>query len=185
MVPVLPPVLRVIGAPGSGKTLLIVSLAEALRSRGQRVATVSPRREGATVVVLSNSGRVTLGGDQPLARLQTVIPSIDPSVTIILAEDYDTPDDAVFPAIALGVPREDALATVPSEDIEATFARLGPGETNGLVDLVETQILGLPPREPEAEALTPRPLPLEGGEGARAIEAAPKRRGLLGRLFGR
>ena len=171
-IPVLPPVLRVIGAPGSGKTLLIVSLAEALRSRGQRVATVSPRRGGATVVVLSNSGRVTLAGDQPLARLQTMIPSIDPSVTIILAEDYNTPMDAAFPAIALGAAREDVLATVTSEDIEATFARLGPGETNGLVDLVETRVLGLPPREVAA----PEP---------EALEAPPKHRGLLGRLFGR
>ena len=147
-------VLRIIGPPGSGKTLLIVSLAEALRSRGHRVATVAPRRGDATVVVLSNSGRVTMEQAMPLDRLRTVIPSIDPSVGIILAEDYDAPEDAAYPAIALAprgnAPRPDTLATVASEDVEATFARLGPGETNGLVDLVERQVLGIERPTPEA-----------------------------------
>ena len=95
------PVLRVVGAPGSGKTLLIVSLAEALRSRGQRVATVAPRRGGATVVTLSNGARVTMEQPLPLARVPAVVPSIDPSVTIVLAEDYDAPEDPAVPAIAL------------------------------------------------------------------------------------
>jgi molybdopterin-guanine dinucleotide biosynthesis protein len=168
------PVLRIVGAPGSGKTLLIVSLAEALRSRGQRVATVAPRRGGATVIVLSNSGRVTMppagAAPMPLARLQTVIPSLDPSVTIILAEDYDAPEDTAFPAVTLGrrdaAPRSDVLATVASEDIEATFARLGPGETNGLVDLVEREVLGI------ERAPTPAPA------------AARARSGWMRRLFG-
>lgn len=164
------PVLRVVGPPGSGKTLLIVSLAEALRSRGQRVVTAAPRRDGVTVLVLSNAGRVTLEGSMPLARLQTVVPSIDPSVTIILAENFDAPEDAAFPAVALAprsaAPRTDAIANVATEDLEATFARLGPGETDGLVDLVETRVLGLPPRAPAAEAENPE-----------------ERRGWLRRLF--
>ncbi|MEI7925079.1 MAG: hypothetical protein WCI61_02640 [Chloroflexota bacterium] len=152
------PVLRIVGAPGSGKTLLIVSLGEALRSRRHRVATVAPRRGGATVVVLSNGGRVTMEGAQPLARLQSVIPSIDPSVSVILAEDFDAPEDAAFPAIALAPrdtpPRADVLATVASEDVESTFARLGPGETSGLVDLVERAVLGVE-RAPAPVAPTP------------------------------
>jgi molybdopterin-guanine dinucleotide biosynthesis protein len=153
------PVLRVIGPPGSGKTLLIVSLAEALRSRGHRVVTAAPRRDGVTVLTLSNAGRVTLEGTMPLARLQTVAPSIDPSATIILAENFDAPEDAAFPAVALTphgtAPRTDVIANVPTEEIEEAFARLGPGATNGLVDLVETRILGLPPRAPEAAARAP------------------------------
>ncbi|MGE3857154.1 MAG: hypothetical protein AB7G21_09385 [Dehalococcoidia bacterium] len=153
------PVLRVIGPPGSGKTLLIVSLAEALRSRGQRVVIAAPRRDGVTVLTLSNAGRVTLEGTMPLARLQTVAPSIDPSATIILAENFDAPEDAAFPAVALAprsaAPRADAIANVATEDIEATFARVGPGETNGLVDLVETRVLGLPQRAPEAADRAP------------------------------
>lgn len=167
--------LRVVGPPGSGKTLLIVSLAEALRSRGHRVVTAAPRRDGVTVLVLSNAARVTLDGTMPLARLQTVVPSIDPSVTIILAENFDAPADAVFPAVALAprgsAPRSDVLAMVPTEEVEATFARLGPGETHGLVDLVETRVLGLPPREVEAAARTP--------------EARQGWRGVLGRLMRR
>jgi len=146
------PVLRVIGPAGSGKTLLIVSLTEALRARGHRVVTAAPRRDGVTVLVLSNAGRVTLEGGMPLARLQTVAPSIDPSVTIILAENFDAPEDAAFPAVAIApggtAPRTDVLANLATEEIEATFAALGPGETNGLVDLVETRVLGLPPRVP-------------------------------------
>ncbi len=171
------PVLRIVGAPGSGKTLLIVSLGEALRSRGHRVATVAPRRGDATVAVLSNGGRVTLPpgveGAPSLARLQSVIPSIDPSVGIILAEDFDAPEDAAYPAIALAprgeAPRTDVFATVASEDIESTFARLGPGETSGLVDLVERAVLGIE-RTPAPAALTP---------------VVEPRRGWWGRLFGR
>lgn len=142
------PVLRIIGPPGSGKTLLIVSLTEALRSRGHRVASIAPRRNGATVLVLSNAGRVTLEQPLPLTRLQTVAPSLDPSVQIILAEGYAAPEDTAFPSITLGEATDaSAIAHVTTEEIEALFARLGPGETNGLVDLVETRVLGLPPRE--------------------------------------
>ena len=168
MAPALVPVLRVVGAPGSGKTLLIVSLAEALRSRGQRVVTVAPRRGGATVLTLSNGARVTMEQPLPLARVPAVVPSIDPSVTIVLAEDYDAPEDAAVHAIALAprgtTPRTDVLATIAPEDIEATFARMGPGETNGLVDLVEREVLGIA-REPSKASLP--------------------RRGLIARLFGR
>ena len=148
-------VLRVVGAPGSGKTLLIVSLVEALRSRGHRVATVAPRRDGATLIVVSNGGRVTMQRVLPIAEIAVVVTSIDPSAQIVLAEDYDAPGDAAFPAIALAphgtAPRADALATVASEEIEATFARHGPGDlgtgdAHGLVDLVEQRVLGLPPR---------------------------------------
>ena len=150
-------ILRIVGPPGSGKTLLIVSLTEALRSRGHRVATTIRRPldggGAATVVVLSNSGRVTIEQPLTLERLQAIIPSLDPSVDIILAEGYDAAEDAAFPAIALAPhgtqPTGDPIAIVPSEEIEATFARLGPGATNGLVDLVEQRILGLPPRARE------------------------------------
>jgi molybdopterin-guanine dinucleotide biosynthesis protein len=168
------PVLRVVGPPGSGKTLLIVSLAEALRSRGHRVVTAAPRRDGATVLVLSNAGRVTLERAMSAARLQAVVPSIDPSVTIILAEAFDAPGDAAFPAVALAprgtAPRPDVIAHVATENIEATFARLGPGETDGLVHLVEREVLGLPPRDVAAP---------------QAAAAAEPRRGLLRRLFRR
>ena len=158
------PVLRIVGPPGSGKTLLIVSLTEALRSRGHRVASAAPRRDGATVLVLSNGGRATIERDLRPTEIASIVPMIDPSVQIILAEGYDAPEDdpdaAPFPAIEItsaGASGHDprALATVATEDIEATFARLGPGETNGLVDLVETRVLGLPERAPDAPAAPP------------------------------
>ena len=142
------PVLRIVGAPGSGKTLLIVSLGEALRSRGHRVATVAPRRGGSTVLVLSNGGRVTLDRDLRSTEIASIVPLIDPSVTVVLAEGYAAPEDTAFPSITLGEATDaSAIAHVTTEEIEALFARLGPGETNGLVDLVETRVLGLPPRE--------------------------------------
>ncbi len=169
----MPPVLRIVGPPGSGKTLLIVSLVEALRSRGHRVATVAPRRGGATLIVLSNGGRVTMERALPVEEIATVVASIDPSAHLVLAEDYDTPGTPAIAIAPRGAPRAtstppDALATVTSEDVEATFARHGPGdggpgETNGLVDLVEREVLGV----------------------TREEVTAPVRRGWFGRLLGR
>lgn len=166
------PLLRVVGPPGSGKTLLVVSLTEALRSRGHRVASAAPRRDGATLLVLSNGARATIERDLHPIEIVSVVPMIDPSVQIILAEGYDAPEDAAFPAVALAArdaaPRTDAIANVATEDIEATFARLGPGETNGLVDLVETRVLGLPAREAPVAAAPLAPEPRRGWRGVLA-----------------
>lgn len=157
-------VLRVVGPPGSGKTLLIVSLVEALRSRGYRVATVV-RREAieaslldydasrqldagatATVIVLSNGGRVTLERTMALPGLRSVVTSIDPSVDLLIAEGFD---DAGYRAVELSPPGAPALVTTPpdllavvaSHDIAGAFATFGPGETNGIADLVERELL--------------------------------------------
>ncbi len=168
-------VLRVVGPAGSGKTLLIVSLVEALRTRGYRVATVV-RREAiesalldadaarqldagaaATVIVLSNGGRVTLERTMALPGLKSVVASIDPSVDLLLAEGFD---DAGYPAIELSPPGAAALATsgddlfavVSSEEIAGAFATFGPGETGGVADLVEQRLLdGRPEIEMQIE----------------------------------
>ncbi len=161
-------VLRVVGPPGSGKTLLIVSLVEALRSRDWRVAT-AVRREAiesslldadaskqldagaaATVIALANGGRVTLERAMPLPGLSSVVASLDPSVDLLLAEGFE---DAGYPAVELLAPGDhtietaesDLLAVVSAEEMAGTFATFGPGETNGLADLVEREILGAEP----------------------------------------
>jgi molybdopterin-guanine dinucleotide biosynthesis protein MobB len=157
-------VLRVVGPPGSGKTLLIVSLVEALRSRNYRVAT-AVKREAiesslldpdvsrqldagaiATVISLSNGGRVTLERVMPLPGLASVLASIDPSVDLLLAEGFDDPGYPAIELLAPGdhtieTPNDDLLAIVASNEIRGAFETFGPGETNGVAELVEREIL--------------------------------------------
>lgn len=158
--------LRVVGAPGSGKTLLIVSLVEELRGRGYRVAS-AVRRGGieahnidpdaaahldagaaATVIVLASGGRVTLEQVMPLPALSDIVASLDPQIDLLLAEGFA---DAGIPAVelapggsreALTTDADDLLAVVSSEELRGSFARLGPGDTNGLADLVQERLLG-------------------------------------------
>ena len=161
----MPAVLRVVGPPGSGKTLLIVSLVEALRARGHRVAT-AVRREAieapdldaeaarvldagaaATVLVLASGGRVTLERAVELPALGEIVASLDPQVDLLLAEGFEDPG---YPAIELSPPggpptatdEHDLLAVVASDEIAGAFATFGPGETNGVADLVEQELLG-------------------------------------------
>ena len=58
-----PALLRVLGAPGAGKTLLIATLVEEFRNLGHFVATSAPR-EGATVITTSSGARIT--AERPL-----------------------------------------------------------------------------------------------------------------------
>jgi len=161
-------VLRVVGPPGSGKTLLIVSLVEALRTRDWRVATAVKRESiestlldpdvsrqldagaAATVIALANGGRVTLERVLPLPGLSSVVTSLDPSIDLLLAEGFDDPG---YPAVELFAPGDhpietadnDLLAVVSTAEIAGTFATFGPGETSGLAELVEREILGAEP----------------------------------------
>ncbi len=144
-------VLRVVGPPGSGKTILIVSLVEALRSRNYRIATAVKREAiesslldpdvsrqldagaAATVIALSNGGRVTLERVMPLPGLSSVVASIAPSVDLLLAEGFDDPG---YPAIELLAPGdttietsdEDLLAVVASDEIPGSLSALGLAE---------------------------------------------------------
>ena len=164
----MPAVLRIVGPPGSGKTLLIVSLVEALRARGHRVATAvrreaieAPERDAeaaraldagatATVLVLASGGRVTLERAVELPALSDIVASLDPQVDLLLAEGFEDPG---YPAIELSPPggsppatdENDLLAVVASDEIAGAFATFGPGETNGVADLVQQELLGDPP----------------------------------------
>jgi molybdopterin-guanine dinucleotide biosynthesis protein MobB len=157
-------VLRIVGPPGSGKTILIVSLVEALRSGNYRIATAvkreaieSPRLDPdvsrqlgagaiATVIALSNGGRVTLERIMSLPGLASIVASIDPSVDLLLAEGFDDPGYPAIELLALGdttitTPDIDLLAIVTSNEILGAFETFGPGETNGVAELVEREIL--------------------------------------------
>lgn len=160
----MPNVVRVVGPPGSGKSLLITSLVEALRSRGYRIATVvrrdrfelplvdvtaaEHRNAGAaiTVIALSTGGRITIEHAVEAADLATLVGSIDPAVDLVFAEGFE---DAGFPAVELAPPggpalqtsEDDLLAVVSSAEIAGAFERVGPGETGGLADLIEREIL--------------------------------------------
>jgi len=160
------PVLRIVGPPGSGKSLLITSLTEELRRHGIRTASAVRREGGATVIGISTGSRIVM--EQPLEvdRLPTVIATIDPTVRLILAEGYgenhdDTADDA-SPAIELR-PREhaDAAATsqaapfaiVISEEIAASFAQHGPGPgIEALVTRIRRELLGESVEDPQPPA---------------------------------
>lgn len=142
-----PRMLRVVGPPGSGKTLLITSLVEALRSRGHRIATVSRREATVTVIALSTGSRVTLEQPATVEALRSVVAAIDPQVDLVLAEGYD---DAGVPAVevrptgapAFGIPQADLVAVVEAEALAAAFARSGPGDTLGVAERIEAALFG-------------------------------------------
>ena len=82
-------VLRVLGAPGAGKSLLILGLTDELRRRGYRVASAEERASKATVVVLGSGGRVTLEHTFHIEALQGVVAGLDPQADLLLAEGYE------------------------------------------------------------------------------------------------
>jgi len=181
----MPAVLRVVGPPGSGKTLLIVSLVEELRTRGYRVASAvrrqpikAPKLEAdasqhldagavATVVVLASGGRVTLERPLELPALRDVVASIDPQVDLLLAEGFE---DGGYPAVELSPPdglphstnAEDLLAVVASQEVLGAFASFGPGETSGLAGLIDKRLLGERPELSMELTVDGRPVDARG-----------------------
>ena len=160
----MPAVLRVVGPPGSGKTLLIVSLIDELKRRGVRVASAVQRGSVqphdidpdasraldagavATVVVLAGGGRVTIERTMQLPALRAIVASLDPQVELLLAEGFE---DAGYPAVELApaggttaTAPDDLLAVVASEEVKGAFAVFGPRDTHGLADLVQERLLG-------------------------------------------
>ena len=150
-----PALLRVLGAPGAGKTLLIATLVEEFRTLGHFVATSAPR-EGATVITLSSGARIT--AERPLTadELCILVRSVDPRAALLLAEALDAPGSPAVEVVPTG-----AHALTPPVDLLATIAssEVAPGATAPLAALIERRLLR---GEPDAPP-----------------------RGLLGRLFGR
>lgn len=83
--------LRVHGAPGSGKSLLITALADALRTRGVRTLTAealtAPGGATAVALTLPGGGRLTLDGPATFAELRAIARSADPTATLLIVEE--------------------------------------------------------------------------------------------------
>lgn len=150
------PVVRLVGPPGSGKSLMITSLTEAFRARDIRTAVVvhrdrltdtTPDTGRITVVMFSSGSRVTIERRLRLDEVAGIVRSIDPTVQLILAEGFEgdgVPTVELRPpgTGAYGVATGDLLAVVDSAEASTAFARSGPGETGGLADLIERVVLG-------------------------------------------
>ena len=196
--PPLLPVLRIIGEPGAGKSLLILGLTDELRRRGYRVSTAEERNSKATVVVLGSGGRVTLERTFHIEALRGVVAGLDPQADVLLAEGYEGHG---VPAIEVSPPGgaaslsagDDLLAVVSGEELRAAFEGKGPSDHAGIADLVESTLLGersRVERTAEAQIETSRRLaepvyPADGGTSAPtpAGRAVPRKDdSLLGRL---
>lgn len=151
------PIVRIVGPAGSGKTMLITSLQEALRAEDLRTASVVTRGPGLTAISVSNGASTTLERDVPLGYIATVVSWIDPTVDVILAEGYEetgAPAVELRPAggPALGVPEHELLAVVDPDDIAAAFAQDGPGYTAGVAERILRHVLD---REPTPDLASP------------------------------
>ena len=151
--------MRIVGAPGSGKTLLIVALAEELRRRGHRVGSAEMRGD-ALVVTLPSGARVTAQAPNGAGGILQLVQRLDPQLSLLLLEGTASDDSTDVPtAITTGIPtialvphehdtltsRGDLLAAVSTGRIADTFAAVGPGDTLGLATLVEQRLLGASP----------------------------------------
>ncbi len=151
--PPLAHLVRIAGAPGSGKSLLVTALTEAFRARGVRTASAERRPDGVTVFVMPASGRATL--DRPLALddLPAMLRSLDPSARLLLAEGYPKPDDGLLPptveVLMWGVgpttPAPALIATVDGAALLRQFQRTGPSNTGlaaEVADAIQARVLG-------------------------------------------
>jgi molybdopterin-guanine dinucleotide biosynthesis protein len=176
----MPVLIRVVGPPGSGKSLLITSLADALRARECRSASAVEREGGATVITISNGSRAVL--EQPVAgeRLAAVVASIDPGVHLVFAEGYaveGAPVIEIRPVDASGHEREPSpFATITSEALASGFAAAGPGGDQAvaaLADRIVRELLGRTAPDPAARDEAPA--------GAASLLSRIRRLGRFGR----
>ncbi|MCK9485257.1 MAG: hypothetical protein M0R73_00925 [Dehalococcoidia bacterium] len=181
----MPELLRVVGPAGAGKSLLITSLTESLRSRGYRTASAVQRGEATTVITLSTGSRSTLDRAVPASYLGTVVSWVDPSVQLVFAEGYDDAPGIraieVRPAGAepYGVDGEDLFAVVATEDLSTAFAEGGPGQALPLADRVQREVLGdsTAPETAEAPASPGVERRIERGFGFGRVMRRFRRRG--------
>jgi molybdopterin-guanine dinucleotide biosynthesis protein len=146
-----PALLRILGAPGAGKTLLITTLVEEFRGLGHFVATSAPRGDAATVITTSSGARITAERALTADELCSLVGSVDPRAALLLAESLDAPGLPAVEVLAPGAhpstPPADLLATIPSTEV-------APGATAPLATLIERRIIkGEPPEEPRRSIL--------------------------------
>ena len=154
---------RIAGAPGSGKTLLVTALTEAFRARGIRTASAERRPDGATVFVMPNSGRATLDRPLTLDELPGLLRSLDPSARLLLAEGYPVTDDGLLPptvevlmwGVGPATPKAALIASVDGAALLRQFQRTGPkdaGLAAEIASAIQQRVLGEMPdtKAPEA-----------------------------------
>ncbi|TAJ20895.1 MAG: hypothetical protein EPO65_02640 [Dehalococcoidia bacterium] len=148
--------IRIAGAPGSGKSLLVTALTEAFRHRGVRTASATRRPDGATVFVMPNSGRATLDRPVTLDELPTLLRSLDPSARLLLAEGYQTPQDGLLvPTVELlmwgvgtATPPAALVATLDGAALLRQFQRTGPQDSGLAAEVasaIQEKVLGETP----------------------------------------
>lgn len=148
-----PALVCVVGPPASGKSLLIVSLTEALRQRGRRVASAVLRGASMTVITLPNGARATLERAPAVEELAALVRSMEPNADLVLAEGFSGPGVTTIELVpadgrALMAEQADLLAVVASTKVIGDFEVFGPGETGGLADLIEARLLTPRQQEP-------------------------------------
>jgi hypothetical protein len=133
--------LRVLGPPGSGKTLLITTLVEEFRTLGHFVATSAPRGDGdatSMVITTSSGARITASRLLPAEELCRLVASIDPRATLLLAESLEATShpaiEVVPPGAQPSTPPPDLLATIPPSEV-------APGATAPLAALIASRLL--------------------------------------------
>jgi hypothetical protein len=147
---------RIAGAPGSGKSLLITALTEAFRARGIRTASAERRPDGATVFVMPNSGRATLDRQLSLDELPDLLRSLDPSARLLLAEGYPAPEDGLLPptvevlmwGVGPATPAPALVSTVDGAALLRQFQRTGPkdaGLAAEVANAIQLRVLGKTP----------------------------------------
>jgi len=147
---------RIAGAPGSGKTLLVTALTEAFRTRGIRTASAERRPDGATVFVMPNSGRATLDRPLTLDELPGLLRSLDPSARLLLAEGYPAPEDGLLPptvevlmwGVGPSTPAPALVASVDGAALLRQFQRTGPkdaGLAAEIASAIQQRVLGETP----------------------------------------
>ena len=147
-----PVLLRVVGPPGSGKSLLIVALTSALRQRGYRVGSVESRTglDGSTATVLTtgSGARVTLPGAIEPGELASRAAVLDPALDLLLAEGCRSSADDHVPAVEIIedgspplTPSTHLLAMLSRDQLARAFAASGPTDDLGLATIIEERLL--------------------------------------------
>lgn len=144
---------RVVGPPGSGKTLLITALTEALRQRGQRTASAVQRApehgsSGGTVLTLGSGARVTVDRLLDLPAARDLAAALDPAAVLLLAEGFAGETDGAFPVLFVHglAPTMDTptganvIATVDGTDLARRFPAEGATAVAPVADAVEAYL---------------------------------------------